>query len=186
MKRKEKILYKRAKNGDIKAAFLLIDMFYESIFSYFKRLCNNQQDAEDLTQKTFIKVWSSLDGYRPRGKFLAWIHTIAYRVYVDWTRRQKNKEIFLARGWWEICCDHNPNPFQTVNERAAAQQLYQAVDRLDNDEKQVIHLHYYQGLSLRETATAMNLATSTVKYRLRNAMKNLRSEINYDGEDDKL
>jgi RNA polymerase sigma factor (sigma-70 family) len=48
------------------------------------------------------------------------------------------------------------------------------VGRLDEDKKHVVHLHYYQGLSIRETAKVLNVATSTVKYRLREVFKTLR------------
>ena len=58
-----------------------------------------------------------------------------------------------------------------------AQQLYEVVDRLDEDKKQAVHLHYYQGLSLRETAKVLDIATSTVKYRLREVMKILKDKL---------
>jgi RNA polymerase sigma factor (sigma-70 family) len=51
------------------------------------------------------------------------------------------------------------------------------VDQLDEDKRHVVHLHYYQGLSLRETAKVLNIATSTVKYRLREVLKTLRVKL---------
>jgi RNA polymerase sigma-70 factor (ECF subfamily) len=51
------------------------------------------------------------------------------------------------------------------------------VDQLDEDKKQIVHLHYYQGLSIRETAKVLGIATSTVKYRLREVFKILRAKI---------
>jgi len=58
-----------------------------------------------------------------------------------------------------------------------ALRLYEAVDELDEDKKHVVHLHYYQGLSLRETAKVLNIATSTLKYRLREVFKALRANF---------
>jgi RNA polymerase sigma-70 factor (ECF subfamily) len=55
--------------------------------------------------------------------------------------------------------------------------LYKAVDQLDEDKKHVVHLHYYQGLSIRETAKVLDVATSTVKYRLREVLRILRAKI---------
>ncbi len=52
--------------------------------------------------------------------------------------------------------------------------------RLDEDKKQTVHLHYYQGLSLRETAKVLSVATSTVKYRLREVLKSLKVEVRVD------
>jgi len=61
-----------------------------------------------------------------------------------------------------------------------ALRLYQAVEQLDEDKKHVVHLHYYQGLSLRETAKVLGIATSTVKYRLREVFKILRTKISIE------
>jgi RNA polymerase sigma-70 factor (ECF subfamily) len=61
-----------------------------------------------------------------------------------------------------------------------AQDLYAAVERLDEDKRLVVQLHCYQGLSLRQTAKVLSIATSSVKYRLREAMKYLSSELGQD------
>jgi RNA polymerase sigma-70 factor (ECF subfamily) len=64
-----------------------------------------------------------------------------------------------------------------VADRQTAQRLYEAVDQLDEDRRHVVHLHYYQGLSIRQTAEVLNVATSTVKYRLREVLRILRTRI---------
>jgi RNA polymerase sigma factor (sigma-70 family) len=70
-----------------------------------------------------------------------------------------------------------PTPFEDAAERELAYQLYRCVDQLDEDKKQVVHLHYYQHFSLSETAEALGIATSTVKYRLREALDFLRAKV---------
>ena len=79
--------------------------------------------------------------------------------------------------WWQECIDQNPGPFANLAERQMALRLYEAVDELDEDKKHVVHLHYYQGLSLRETAKVLNIATSTIKHRLREVLKALRANF---------
>ena len=74
--------------------------------------------------------------------------------------------------------DDAPSPSDTAGEREEARQLYAFVEQLDEDARQTVHLHYYQGLSLSETAEALGIATSTVKYRLRNALDSLRAGTN--------
>ncbi|HMJ91573.1 MAG TPA: sigma factor, partial [Candidatus Acidoferrum sp.] len=59
-----KALVERAKSGDRAAASQLIAGFYERVFAYLRRRCGTDEDAADLTQNTFCKVWSSLPGYR--------------------------------------------------------------------------------------------------------------------------
>ena len=81
--------------------------------------------------------------------------------------------------WWQECIDQNPGPFANLAERQMALRLYEAVDELDEDKKHVVHLHYYQGLSLRETAKVLNIATSTIKHRLREVFKILRIKLGF-------
>ena len=66
-------LCERAKTGETAAASELISLFYEKIYCYFRRLCGNDEDAADLTQKTFLKVWSGLPAFQGRSSFATWI-----------------------------------------------------------------------------------------------------------------
>lgn len=171
-----KSLFKRVKKGDKVAACKLVETCYADIFAYLRRLCGSQADGEDLTQETFIKVWRGLGNYRGRSKFSTWVYSIAYNTYVDWRRRQTGNKT-LSEPWWKECIDQNPSPFANAAERQTAERLYEAVDQLDENKKHVVHLHYYQGLSLRETAKVLNISTSTVKYRLREVIKILRASM---------
>ncbi len=172
-----KTLCKRAKKADKDAACELLKIYYADIYSYLRRLCGSRHDAEDLTQQTFLKVWSSLNGFAGRSKFSTWLYRIAHNTFLDWLRKNAAGTQSRPDQWWQECIDQNPGPFANLAERQSAQRIYEAVDRLDEDKKHVIHLHYYQGLSIRETAKVLNIATSTVKYRLREVFKILRAKI---------
>jgi RNA polymerase sigma-70 factor, ECF subfamily len=107
--------------------------------------------------------------------FSTWIHGIGRHVYLDW-RRSGNRLDPQSDEWWETCADDSPSPFETTAERDEAARLYALVASLDEAKRDVIHLHYYQGLTLKETAEVLDIATSTVKYRLREALDFLRSQ----------
>ena len=70
-------LCERATGGDEAAAAELIDRHYERIYAYLRRVCGSDADAEDLTQRTFLKVWSSLASFRGHAAFSTWVHGIA-------------------------------------------------------------------------------------------------------------
>lgn len=175
MKVDDHSLCQRAREGDSSAASELVARSYQRIFAYFRRLCGNDHDSADLTQKTFAKVWRSLASYQGRSTFSTWLHGIAHHVYVDW-RRRRNPGEAQTDEWWEMQAAESPSPFEDAAERDLARQLYRCVDELDEDRKQAVHLHYYQGLSLQETADVLGIATSTVKYRLREALDRLRAK----------
>ena len=177
MERRIKILYRLAKKADKEAACELLKIYYADVYAYLRRLCGSRHDAEDLTQQTFLKVWSSLGGFNGHSKFSTWLYRIAHNTYLDWLRKNNVGAQFRQNQWWQDCIDENPGPFANLAERQLALRLYEAVDKLDEDKKQVVHLHYYQGLSIRETAKVLNIATSTVKYRLREVLKALRIKL---------
>ena len=167
-------LCEHARNGDLAAASELVALFYQRIFAYLRRLSRNDDDAADLTQKTFARTWQSLSSYQRRSTFSTWLHGIAYHVYLDW-RRKRNLGDAQTDEWWETQAANSPTPYENTAERELALQLYRWVDELDDEKKQAVHLHYYQNLPLSETAEVLGVAVSTVKYRLREALDFLRA-----------
>jgi len=158
------------------AASQLITEFYERVYAYFRRLCGREEDAADLTQKTFCNVWKSLPGYRRRSSFNTWLHAVAHHVYVDWRRKHDRLEA-QSDEWWESCAEDAPGPFEMAAGREAGRQVFRAVEQLGEEEREAVHLHYYQGLTLAETAETLGVATSTVKYRLRSAVDALQQRF---------
>src|SRR5688572_9697671 len=168
-------LCERAKAGDEAAAAELIDRHYERIYAYLRRWCGSDADAEDLTQRTFLKVWSSLASFRGSSAFSTWAHGIAHNVYVDWRRRRSFTDPQTDE-WWATCVADGPSPFEDAAEREVAGRVYALVEQLDDATRQAVHLHYYQGLSLKETCEVLGMPSSTLKYRLREALDTLRSQ----------
>jgi RNA polymerase sigma-70 factor (ECF subfamily) len=177
MERRIRKLCKRAKKADKEAAGELLKIFYADIYTYLRWLCDSRHDAEDLTQQTFLKVWSSLGGFAGRSKFSTWLYRIAHNTYLDWLRKNSGSMQPVPEKWWQDFIDENPGPSVNLAERQMARRVFKLVDELDEDKKHVVHLHYYQGLSIRETAKVLNIATSTVKYRLREVLKILRIKL---------
>jgi RNA polymerase sigma-70 factor (ECF subfamily) len=158
------------------AVVQLIELYYERIFVFLRRLAGNDADAEDLAQRTFVRVQQSLPTFAGRSSVASWIHGIAYHTYVDWRRADRRVET-RSDEWWAACPASEPAPDEVVAHADLARALYASVDRLEPELRDTVHLHYYQGLTLQETADAMELATSTVKYRLRQAVDRLQKQF---------
>ena len=168
-----------ARRGDRAAAASLIGQSYERIYAFLRRLSGNDTDAADLTQLTFTRVWKSLPSFVGRSSFSSWAHGIAYHVYVDW-RRSNHRTEHRSDEWWAACRASQAQPDEVATERDLASSLYASVDGLSNELRDTVHLHYYQELTLQETADAQNVATSTVKYRLRQALAQLNKKMAAD------
>jgi RNA polymerase sigma-70 factor (ECF subfamily) len=165
-----------AARGDQAAVDRLIDEFYERIYAFLRRLTANDADAADLTQRTFGRVWRSLPSFAGRSSVAAWIHGIARHVYVDW-RRANGRAESRSDEWWTACAATEATPDETALRSDLAAVLYGLVESLDPDARDTVHLHYYQELTLQETADALGVATSTVKYRLRQALADLQKKL---------
>src|SRR5262249_42226163 len=111
----------------------------------------------------------------------SWIHGIAYHIYLDWRRAQKTCES-RSDEWWALAPALERTPDEVAAQRDLAARIYRLVDGLEGELRETIHLHYYQGLSLQETAEAMGVATSTVKYRQRQALGELQAKLRPERE----
>jgi RNA polymerase sigma-70 factor, ECF subfamily len=169
-------LSRRILDGDANAASALLALIYQRIYAYLRRLSGNDSIAEDLMQETFMKVWSSLHRFRGECSITIWIHKIAHNTYIDWYRSHAKKD-FIFTSWVDDIEDSHLNPCDDLAKRQEAQRLYHAVERLDEHLRQAVYLHYYQELSLRETSYVLNVAVSTVKYRLRRAIELLKPSL---------
>ncbi|MEH2954602.1 sigma-70 family RNA polymerase sigma factor [Candidatus Merdisoma sp. JLR.KK011] len=83
-------LVEQIRIGDEKAAEELIRRYYTSVLRYCKRQCFNLEKAEDLTQETFLKLFKNLSGYKEKGKFKAYLYTIANHLCIDESRKMKD------------------------------------------------------------------------------------------------
>jgi len=161
-----------AVRGDSSAATALIEISYARIYAFLRRLTEHDADAADLTQQTFSRVWNSLPSFARRSSFNTWVHGIAYHVYLDWRKAPRRSESRSA-AWWLCLGAAGPQPDEAAARSDFAARLYSAVDQLEPDLRDTIHLRYYQDLTVAETAEATGVAGSTVNYRLRQALNAL-------------
>jgi RNA polymerase sigma-70 factor (ECF subfamily) len=155
--------------GDSSASTALIELCYARIYAFLRRLTEQDADAADLTQQTFSRVWNSLSSYAGRSSFNTWVHGIAYHVYLDWRKAPRRAES-RSDSWWLCIGATGPRPDEAAVSSDFANRLYAAVDQLEPDLRETIHLRYYQDLTVAETAEAMGVAGSTVNYRVRQAL----------------
>jgi RNA polymerase sigma-70 factor (ECF subfamily) len=176
MNRDDDPLIVRARNREQQAVTELVERHYLPVYAFLRRLAGNDTDAADLTQQTFARVWTALARFAGRSSISSWLHGIAHHVYLDWLR-SNHRHTSASDDWWENCRDPRAEPDVQVAQADLAAVLYAAVDRLEPDLRSTVHLHHYQGLTLDETAEALGVSASTVKYRLRGALEQLQKRL---------
>jgi RNA polymerase sigma-70 factor (ECF subfamily) len=168
-----------ARRDEPAAVLQLVELFYARIYAFLRRLAGNDADAADLTQRTFSRVPQALPSFAGRSSPASWLHGIAYHLYVDW-RRASHRTEPRSDDWWAACVSAEKSPAEIVARNDLGKVLYARVDQLEPELRDVVHLHYYQGLTLQETADAMEVAASTIKYRLRQALAELQKQLAAD------
>jgi RNA polymerase sigma-70 factor (ECF subfamily) len=168
---KDKWLVQRILSGDKAAGEQFVIEHYEAIFRFLRNLTGNKEDAEDLTQQTFLRAWEALPSFRGDSSLSTWLHSIAYREYIHWLRSRRE---FVPLD--EIV----DMPDEQANQNLEAVLLRWAIYRLDPEHREVFVLYYVQGFSVSEIAKIIGVPAGTVKSRLffaRQKLKELLSDV---------
>ena len=176
-------LVKRFIQGDQLSIEVLINRHKNKVFTYIILIVKNQQLAEDIFQDTFIKVIRSLkDGkYRDNGKFVSWVIRIAHNLTIDHFRKEKQISTFSNEDYEADIFNSRKLSDGTIEDILVENQIVSEVklliEELPEDQKQVILLRHYGGLSFKEIAEQTGVSINTALGRMRYALINLRKLI---------
>lgn len=159
-------------DGDMDALQRLYDAVGNQVYGFALSLVRHPQDAEDVLQETFLRIHAHADQYRPQGKPLAWIFTIARHVALNKLRRQPHTQPLS---------DAAEAVDLSAVERADHRLLLQSLlNHLSEEDRQILILHAAVGLTFREIATVVGRPLNTVLSRYRRAMNRLQSIVKED------
>ena len=162
----EVALVRRAKDGDAQAFADLYECHLNQVFRYFYYRLGHREDAEDLTEQTFLKAWQAIGGYDYRGApFAAWIFRIAHNLLVDHRRRRSPTEELDEE--LEVA-DLAAGPEEVTAQRLEAQELGRALRQLSEVEQSVVALRFIHGLEHRMVARMVGkseVATRSIQSR---------------------
>ena len=139
--------------------------------SYILSLTRNSHEAEDVLQETYLKIWTDATEYRPQGKPLAWVFTIARNLCYMRFREQRRRAEF---GLSELeDCEEGKNCEQ-IDQAADRQVLLRALDELKEQDRQIVLLYAAAGMKHREVAKALGLPLATELSCYSRSMKRLQ------------
>lgn len=150
-----------ARAGDPEAFGALFDRFHERVYRYVASRVRNPADAEDLTQTIFVKVLEALPRYESRGApFGGWLFRLARNAVIDYIRT-RHEAVDLSAAAERAADDANPDA--VVGLREELDEVSAALAELTEDQREVIALRFFAGLSAREAAIAMGRQEGTIR-----------------------
>lgn len=163
----------------------LYDRYSRLVFSLAVGSVGNRSTAEEITQDVFLRVWQRAGQYRPdRGRVSTWLTSIARNRSIDQLRRRGSRPEQHSVTWAEIAPGTEPSlegPAQAADLIMERHQIRIAVNGLPVEQKKVLALAYFQGLTQNQIADLLDLPLGTVKTRIRLGIQKLHQALADEG-----
>lgn len=153
----------------------------DRVYRLAYRLSGNAQDAEDLTQDTFIRVFRSLQDYQP-GTFEGWLHRITTNLFLDMVRRRNRIRMEALPEDYDRVPAPGPNPEQIYHDARLGADLQSALDSLAPDYRAAVVLCDIEGLSYEEIGATLGVKLGTVRSRIHRGRQALREYLREHGK----
>jgi RNA polymerase sigma-70 factor (ECF subfamily) len=170
----DKILAIALRERNEKAFEMVIQKYFKQIYHFVRQNCKQVEDAEDLTQDIFVKLWENSQTVEIES-LQAYLYTIAKGVVVDWTRRGVNQMVF------EVLEDYYALSVDSTEKQITSEQLlstiHQIAETMPARRLEVYRMRWIGGLSRQEIAERMGITVTTVDIHLRKALDYLRVAV---------
>jgi RNA polymerase sigma-70 factor (ECF subfamily) len=172
------LLVRRCVGGDAAAWEEIVQRYHRRIYNICYRFAGSPDDAQDLTQDVFIKMYRTLNSYdMQRGCFMTWVTTMTRNLLVDHFRKTKQDRLTEsldtvssdhedAMPLSEQLPDHRPAPDSRVQSRETGEVVHQALQKLSPELREAVILRDLQDLDYRDIATVLKVPEGTVKSRI--------------------
>jgi RNA polymerase sigma-70 factor (ECF subfamily) len=186
----------RVRDDDPVAFAELVELYQHRLVSVMHHLVGNKEEAEDLAQEVFLRVYRVRKKYRPRAKFSTWLFTIANNLALNALRRRQRKPAVRLdvrdsgplgpRPAEQLVLDPTDQPGDRLDQQELAEVIRQALEGLNERQRMAVVLNKFEDMNYSEIADVMDLTTKAVKSLLSRARHNLRvalkSYIYMEGE----
>ena len=164
----------RIQAGATECFAVLLERYSGSVYSLIVKIVGNREDAEELTQDVFLKVFRSISSFQGNSLFSTWIYRIAYNIAISATRKRKFEWLAIEETMIENVTENEVNDeLEQLDNEEQLDRLEKAIAQLLPDERALVLLFYMQEKSVDEIALITRLTTSNVKTKLHRIRKKL-------------
>lgn len=162
----------------------LVKRYQGRIVNYLYRLLRNVDDARDLAQEVFLRVYRALDRYNPQYKFSTWLFRVAQNAAIDVVRKRRLKVVSMHRpadegsegSTWEFP-SHDPDAYGDARNRERGDAIRLAIDNLPEEYRELICMRHYAELSYGEISEIKEMPLGTVKNKLFRGRQMLKEKL---------
>ena len=180
----EKELILLLQQGDEAAFETLLRLYEKKVYTLCRRMCGNDEDAQEAAQDAFLSLWRSAKSFRGDASLSTWLYRLATNACIDLLRRNKRggERVSLddEETTFELV-DGRPLPEQVVERRETQKLIEEGLAALPEDYRAVLLLREAEGLSYAEIADAMHIELGTVKSRISRGRVLLRNYLTASG-----
>lgn len=182
----DRALVTRILEGDRDRFTELVKRYEKRVINYVYRITHRYEEAHDLAQEIFVKVYLALDRYDPKYQFSTWLFRIAQNAAIDVLRKKSIQEVPLAKPSDDEAprdrefADGGVSPYRALKNKQLSVAIDDAVRNLPSDYRELIRLRHFAELSYEEIASMKKLPLGTVKnklFRARNLLKDALGEF---------
>ncbi len=166
------VLIRDCLTGNSHAFEPIVDKYQKTVFNVAFRIINDQEDAEDITQSSFVKAFENLEAFNPKHKFFSWL----YRIVVNESLNALNQRKRLER-LNDGLISKEKTPEETYDDLETSENIDHALMDLTPDYRIVVVLKHFQNLSYRDIGHILEIPEKTVKSRLFTAREQLKTRL---------
>ncbi|QNM87014.1 sigma-70 family RNA polymerase sigma factor [Polaribacter pectinis] len=161
-------------NGDTNAFAYLVDTYKNLVYSLAYKMTKNREEAEEVSQDTFIKAYKNLKNFKGDSKFSTWLYKITYHACLDNIKKnKKNQNTFEINEITFNQIKSVDDILQGIERKERAKIMDACLLKLQEDERSLIWMFYYDELSLKEIMEVTQLSEANIKVKLHRARKKL-------------
>jgi RNA polymerase sigma factor (sigma-70 family) len=168
----------RVLSGDVAAYAMLVAKHKNLVFSIALKILNNREDAEEVAQDCFLKVFQALNKFEKKSKFSTWLYRIVYNASISKTRKKKLELVpmdnYIIYNYTE---DELATGIDEIDPEEQKAMIEKAMERLSGEDNLLITLFYKSENSIEDISNITGLSMSNVKVRLHRIRKKLHDEL---------
>ena len=165
---------KKIIDGDTNAFSVLVDRYKDLVFTLAIRMLKNKEEAEEVSQDTFIKAYKSLAKFKGDSKFSTWIYKVAYHTCLDRIKKNKRTQNVVAIDeFTEHHIKTMDNALNNMVQEEHEQTIQDCIALLPGDDSFLLTLYYFEELSLEEISKIVGITANNVKVKIFRSRKKL-------------